>query len=306
MEDPLHGIITVLNTPFDDAGDLDLASLAKHVRYALDAGVAGFLMPALASEVGFLSHDERLAAVDAVVQETAGAAAVIGGASAGGAAAQHRLAKQYLELGCDGVLVQLDPSATPERLVDELLPIAELAPKLLMLQDWDFEGPGHSLETIAYLHERLPPFNWLKIEVQNAGPKYSEVLAWAAGGLRVAGGWAVREMIDGLDRGVHAFMPTGMHRTYVEIYQRYQRGDLDGAVALFDEIAPVLAFSNQRLETSIFFFKRLLHRQQIYATERVRIPEASFDSAELRTADELIDRVIELEERLGRPSFSRT
>lgn len=302
MEVRLHGIITVLNTPFTESGALDLEGLRRHVRYAIDAGVAGFLMPALASEVGRLTGPEKQTAVAAVVVEAAGKTAVVGGASADSPAEQLRLSREYLELGCNGVLVQLAPGAPLERLVDELLPIANLAPPLLMLQDWDFQGPGHPLSTILYLFQRLEPFNWLKIEVEHAGPKYSEVLAATNGRLQVAGGWAVRQMIDGLDRGVHAFMPTGMHRIYVEIYRRYKRGDRPGAVALFKEIEPVLAFSNQRLEISILFFKRLLHRQGIYQTPEVRIPDVAFDAGEARRADALIDLVIQLENDLIRCS----
>lgn len=33
----MRGIVTVLNTPFDGRGDLDLPALARHVRYALEA-----------------------------------------------------------------------------------------------------------------------------------------------------------------------------------------------------------------------------------------------------------------------------
>lgn len=303
MHDALHGIITVLNTPFTETGALDLDGLHRNVRYAVEAGVAGFLMPALASEVAYLTREEKQAAVSAVVAETAGRAAVIGGASADDPEEQLYLAEDYLKLGCDGVLVQLAPDATAERLAEDLRPVAALGPRVLMLQDWDFEGSGHPLETIRYLRTQLEPFTWLKIEVQNAGPKYSEVLS--ATDLRVAGGWAVRDMIDGLDRGVHAFMPTGMHRTYVEIYRRFAQGDRAGAVALFEEIRPVLAFSNQGLDISIWFFKRLLHRQGIYATAKVRIPDASIEPAEVQGADELIDRVIQLESQLERMSHER-
>ena len=306
MEHRLHGIITVLNTPFTETGQLDLPGLGRHVRYAVDAGVAGFLMPALASEAEYLTGAEKQAAVAEVVAAAAGEAAVIGGASADSPAEQLRLSRQYLALGCDGVLVQLTPSASAEQLAEDLLPIAELDPPMLMLQDWDFQGPGHPLSTILYLRERLKPFTWLKIEVENAGPKYSEVLAATEGRLRVAGGWAVRQMIDGLDRGVHAFMPTGMHRIYVEIYRRYVQGDRDGATALFTQIAPVLAFSNERLETSILFFKRLLYRQGVYHTTAVRFRDASFAPAEVRAADALIDLIIGLESQLERCSPERT
>ena len=77
-------------------------------------------------------------------------------------------------------------------------------------------------------------------------------LAEATGGkLHLAGGWAVTQMIEALDRGVHTMMPTGMHRAYVQIYDLYQAGKRDQAVELFNQIVPVLAFSNQHLDISV-------------------------------------------------------
>jgi hypothetical protein len=37
--------VTGLNTPFTDADELDATALRRHVRKALAAGVAGFLVP---------------------------------------------------------------------------------------------------------------------------------------------------------------------------------------------------------------------------------------------------------------------
>ena len=65
---PLHGIVTVLNTPFTDGDKIDFHALKRNISEALGAGVAGFLAPAMASEVHKLTFDERLAMVDCVLQ----------------------------------------------------------------------------------------------------------------------------------------------------------------------------------------------------------------------------------------------
>jgi hypothetical protein len=49
------------------------------------------------------------------------------------------------------------------------------------------------------------------------------------------------------------------------------------AEKLFGEILPVLAFSNQHLDISVHFFKRLLFKQGIYPTDLVREPILPFD-----------------------------
>jgi len=102
-------------------------------------------------------------------------------------------------------------------------------------------------------------------------------------------------MIEGLQRGVHAFMPTGMHKTYCRIYDYFKAGEFEKAETLFYQLLPVLAFSNQHLDISIHFFKRLLYQQGIYTTPNTRANLLPFDAIHEQTADGLIKRVIALE-----------
>jgi len=183
---PLFGIVSVLNTPFIADNTIDFQALKTNVGEAIKAGVTGFLVPAMASEVYKLSANERLNMVSAVLEEVNGR-------------------------------------------------------------------------------------------------------------LNVSGGWAVTHMIVGLTRNVHAFMPTGMHWVYSEIYRFWKEGKIAEATSLFQKILPVLAFSNQHLDISIHFFKRLLHRQGLYPTDRVRDPILQFDRLHQQIADQLIERVIEIE-----------
>ncbi len=290
----MRGIVTVLNTPFNDDDTVDLPGLSSNVENAIQAGVAGFLVPAMASEVGSLSERERAAVVDCTVKTVAGRVPVIGGASASDQAARLTAARTLIDLGCAGVLVSM-PYENDASYTADTEALAALEPGFLMLQDWDASGYGLPVPLIVRLFETIPAFKCLKVEVVPAGPKYTEVLDATDGQLHVSGGWAVSQMIEGLDRGVHAFMPTGMHPIYTAIYRHYIDGNRDAAKALFERLLPILAFSNQHLDISIYFFKRLLHAQGIYATDRVRSPQVPFDAVQQRIADELIQRVIALE-----------
>jgi 4-hydroxy-tetrahydrodipicolinate synthase len=102
-------------------------------------------------------------------------------------------------------------------------------------------------------------------------------------------------MIEALDRGVHVLMPTALHAVYIRIYRLHTTGRRQEAVELFDRALPILAFSNQHLDISIHFFKRLLRAQGIYPTGSVRAPVLPFDETHARVADELIARAIALE-----------
>ena len=293
----LRGIITVLNTPFTEDDAIDVTGLRANVRYAIKAGVSGFLVPAMASEVGKLRASERDLIVRAVLDESAGRVPVIGGASAATTAERLRNGERLLGFGCAGVLVSISYE-NDQQYEREVREIAALNPPFLIIQDWDAAGGGAPVALLARLFEEVPAFRGIKVEVVPAGPKYSAILAATGGRLHVSGGWAVTQMIEALDRGVHAFMPTGMHGVYTHIYRLYAAGNRDAARALFHRLLPILSFSNQHLDISIHFFKRLLYRQGVYATPHVREPILPFDAQHLRVAEELIDYAIMLEREI--------
>jgi len=303
---PLHGIVTVLNTPFMDGDKIDFFALEQNVTEALNAGVAGFLAPAMASEVQKLKIDERLAMVDCVLQTTGGKVPVFAGTASSSFEEAKDILLSYLDLGCKQVLIQL-PFLSEKQFGQDFERLAGCGPEVIMLQDWDAAGYGLPDHLIMDLFEAVPSFRCLKIETKAAGTKYSQMLKLSGGMLNVSGGWAVNQMLEGLTRGVHSFMPTGMHWIYTKIFSDFQKGNLQEATALFHEILPVLAFSNQYLDLSIHFFKRLLWKQGIYPTPDTRPPILPFDEIHMDLADSLIDYVMQIENRIkGEKSSEKT
>lgn len=294
---PLFGIVTVLNTPFKTDNSIDFTSLRKNARYALDAGVAGFLVPAMASEVYKLSETERIEMVAAVLDEVNGKVPVIAGAGETDLVKSKRLISEYIRLGCKNVLFQI-PFQNENQFKNHFSELAETSPEMIMLQDWDASGYGLPDKLILELFETVEAFRCLKVETVPAGVKYSRILELTNRQLNVSGGWAVSQMIEGLKRGVHTFMPTGMHKIYCEIYRLWKSGKETEAENLFGEILPVLAFSNQHLDISIHFFKRLLFKQGIYSTDLVREPILPFDSIHREIADRHIEKIITIENQL--------
>ncbi len=294
---PLFGIVTVLNTPYKTDNTIDLSALKRNVNYALDAGVAGFLVPAMASEVYKLSEKERIEMVAAVLEEVNDRVPVIAGAGETDLTKSKRLISEYIRVGCKNVLFQI-PFQDENQFKNHFNELAETGPEMIMLQDWDASGYGLPDKLILELFETVETFRCLKVETVPAGVKYSRILELTNWQLNVSGGWAVSQMIEGLKRGVHAFMPTGMHRIYSQIYRLWKSGKETEAEILFREILPVLAFSNQHLDISIHFFKRLLFKQGIYPTDLVRKPILPFDTIHREIADKHIQKIIELEEKI--------
>ncbi len=294
---PLKGIVTVLNTPFTKNDTIDFAALQNNVKEALQAGVAGFLVPAMASEVYKLSFTERIQMVEAVLEIAGDRVPVIAGAGETDLVKTQKLLKEYIQLGCKHVLFQI-PFQNEDQFRNHFMQLADLQPEVIMLQDWDASGYGLPDELILDLFETVEAFRCLKVETVPASVKYSRILELTEGKLNVSGGWAVSQMIEGLKRGVHAFMPTGMHYIYTTIYRLFESGNQQEAENLFQSILPILAFSNQHLDISIHFFKRLLFKQGIYPTNLSRNPILPFDQLHQQIADKHIAKIIQLENGL--------
>lgn len=294
---PLKGIVTVLNTPFTNKDTIDLKALKTNVSEALKAGVAGFLVPAMAAEVYKLSDQERLKMIETVLESVSGRVPVIAGAGEADIYKSKKLLRSYLNMGCKNVLFQI-PFQTEVQFRRHFMELADLDPDMIMLQDWDASGYGLKDELIYDLFETIEAFRCLKIETVPAGVKYSRILELTEGRLHISGGWAVSQMIEGLQRGVHAFMPTGIHFIYTKIYNLFEAGKHEEAEQLFLQILPALAFSNQHLDISIHFFKRLLFRQGIYTTANVRQPILPFDEIHVEIADKHISKILEIETNL--------
>jgi dihydrodipicolinate synthase/N-acetylneuraminate lyase len=298
----LDGIVPILQTPFTPEGALDVESLLGLADHVIQAGAAGLIYPAVASEVSKLTPGERRAGVEAVLARVAGRIPAFVGVSAPRVEECAALARHARSHGAAGILAQAPQSAAggASRLRDFFCGLAAETDLPLMIQDLDWQGGGMPLELIRELFEALPTFRCIKVETVPAGPKYSEILAATGGRLHVSGGWAVTQMLDGLERGVHAFMPEGsMVAIYRAIMRRFAAGDREGAGALFERLLPVLAFSNQHLDVSIQFFKRVLVAKGVFRTAVLREPALRLDPVQERTAGRLVERVLDLERQLS-------
>lgn len=304
-----RGILGVVQTPFTADGAFDWTSLDRLIDDVLAARIDGLLVPAVASENAYLSFDEKVALASRV-QAIAGAyCPVFWGSSASDASAVIALATQAQRAGAAGCLVAVPPAlyADQRQIAPYFAHIASHVSVPLMVQDLEFNGPGMALETIVTLCAQVASVHYLKIETAPAGPKYSAVLDATAGRVHISGGWAVPQMIEALDRGVHAMIPEcSMVRIYKAIDRLHRRGERDAARALFNHLSPVLAFANQQLDISIRFFKRLLVRKGLFASAHCRLPGPDFDRYQEHIAAELIDTVLSLESTVQQEKRDRT
>jgi dihydrodipicolinate synthase/N-acetylneuraminate lyase len=298
-----RGIVPVLQTGFDERGAIDFHCSARLIENALAGGASGFLVPAVASEVGTLEPSERENLVRFVVQRVGGRVPIIAGCTAVSAEECAKHAEFAQRAGATAYLISPPDELRdkPDDLLSFFRRAGEGVALPLIVQDLDWAGPGLSLETIARLRRELPQFAGIKVESVPAGPKYTLVREACGADFHISGGWAIAQMIEAMDRGVDALIPeASMVSVYSAIWRLHHAGRRAEAVKLFRELLPVVAFTNQEIRLCIAFFKGLLVRKGIFTSETMRLPGFEWDGHSRKIAEELIEYYLELETRATR------
>ena len=272
----MKGILPSLNTPFTNSGELDLDSLTRLVEHTIISGCGGMLGLAVAGEHNTLNFDEKIQFIETVTKVNKRRIPFICSVTAADFNESVELTKSANSFGAEGICLQLPSNLEFAKKLFFLEQLEDRSPEILMIQDLDWFGDGMALEEIVKLFNSVDKFNWLKIETVGAGEKYTSVLQKLDGRLKVCGGWAVKQLIDAMDRSVNAFIPTGLEKIYVEIYRLYQNGNKEEAQLLFEKVLPVLNFSNQNIGTSIRFFKNLRVLEGLFESNYCRYEQAVF------------------------------
>jgi 4-hydroxy-tetrahydrodipicolinate synthase len=297
-----HGIVPVIDTPFDDKGRIDHESLVRLIDDAIAGGVRGLVGPVVASEVHALTDEERETLVRACARAINRRVPYIVGASSAKPEDSRRIAALAETVGADAYLVAVPDSlyGNAEAVVDFFRAVSGDIATPLIIQDLQWSGSGLDIAVIQKLKESLPTLAGMKVETVPAGPKYTRVREAMGADFYIAGGWAVPQLIEALDRGVDAMVPEcALVRVFAAIYRAHSGGHRDEAVRLFRKLVPVVVFSNQEIFHSIAFFKRMLVKKGILRHATLRPPGYAWDRFSLRVADELIAYYFELEASLA-------
>ncbi len=98
-------VITAMVTPFNKDGSLNLESTRRLARHLVEHGSDGIVVCGTTGESPTLSHEEKLALFEAVVDEVGSRASVIAGTGTYNTAESIELTKQAGERGVDACLV---------------------------------------------------------------------------------------------------------------------------------------------------------------------------------------------------------
>ena len=294
----MQGIIPSLHTPFNEKNEIDIVSLRKLIDHTVATGCAGMLVGAVAGENGSLSFDEKNILLNECIIYNNNRIPIIVSCTAKNQIERIALSKNAKELGADWILCQAPENVFGYELVKCFDEIAKVGPENIMIQDLSWTDYGMSDEDIILLNKNINKFKSLKIEVLNSGPKYTRVLDITNHQLLLSGGWAIMGMIEALNRGVHALIPSTMELIYNKIYNLYLENKIEDSRRLFSKILPVLSFTHQHIDISIKFSKMLRVEEGIFSTSICREPIKNFDQFQLEEARLHLTKVLELQNYL--------
>lgn len=104
-ETPFGEVVTAMVTPFGSDGSLDLEAARRLAGHLVDHGSGGLVVSGTTGESPVLSHQEKLALFEAVVDEVGSRASVIAGTGTYDTAESTELTKEAGERGVDACLV---------------------------------------------------------------------------------------------------------------------------------------------------------------------------------------------------------
>jgi len=290
-----QGIYPILQTPFDDRGRIDWASLECQIAFCLEAGVHGMVIPAMASEFFALSDQERNELVEFTLKLAKGRVPILVGVQAVSLPVAQGFAEHAVQHGADGLM------AMPPYL--RKAPVAEVEVYYralarfgvpIMIQNAPAPvGTPLDPQALAHLLQSEPDIAYVKEETEPILQKIARVKTLAGDAcLGVFGGANGLYLLDELRRGACGNMPAvGVVDIQVKIYERYMAGDHAGAEELQFRLLPLLAFGPTY---GVSLHKFLLWRRGVIASRAARDPQQTrLDEMEERTIASRWERIAE-------------
>ena len=163
---PLRGIFPIMQTPFTDAGALDLGTLARETQFLHRIGVQGMTWPQLASEYATLTYDERIDGAETIVKtvralDARTRPAVVIGVQAADVASAVKYARQADTLGPDAIIaIPLDGGKDDAKQMEYYAAIGKACSRPLIVQAI---GPM-SVDLVLQMAKRIPTLHYVKDE----------------------------------------------------------------------------------------------------------------------------------------------
>ncbi|MEX0704694.1 MAG: dihydrodipicolinate synthase family protein [Planctomycetales bacterium] len=301
---PLHGVLPIVHTPFDDDESIDYRALEREIDWAFETGADGF-GTGMVSEVLRLTFDERVDLGQRLVEFARGRGAVFLSVGAESIRQAAECARHAERAGCDAVMA-VPPVTSPlsePGMLEYFRAIAEAVDVPVVVQDASgYVGQGIPLDVHLALLERYGAGKILfKPEAPPLGPNLSALRDATGGAARIFEGSGGIFLADSFRRGIAGTMP-GMDLLdgIVALWGALQAGDALRADRLHFPIGALVALQMQAgLDGFLAIEKFLLVKRGVFLSARRRTPYRWELDPETATEVERLFEVLQRELRAG-------
>jgi len=296
MPKTLHGVLPIVQTPFDESDRIDGPVLKAEIEWAFRTGADG-IGTGMVSEILRLTVDERRELTEKLVEYAAGRGSVfaaVGSESGKQALAYAKIAESA---GCDAVMAAppLTTRLSVHAHIDYYRELADGVSLPIVVQDASgYVGSAIPFEVYDALLERYGDEKILfKPEASPIGPNLSALRDRSGGRAKIYEGSGGFLLVDSHRRGIAGTMP-GMDLLdgIVALWKALEAGDYARAYRISFPVCAIVVLQLQAgLDGFLAIEKYLLVKRGLFLSERRRAPFGwSLDG---ETAAE-VDRLFEM------------
>jgi 4-hydroxy-tetrahydrodipicolinate synthase len=291
--DHMKGIFGLLPTPYKEDLEIHTADLKKVASFCCQSGQHGIVWPVMVGEFWFLGEEERIRALDAVMEEVNGRLPVVFGCSGISVPQVLLYARAAQKAGVDSIIAMAPARTDQEGAIDMYRRMAEAFDGPIMLQNADNYAPLRG-EQVAALVDEIPQIEYLKEERQ-PGPKHiAEVAGLVSDQVKcIFGGAGGKFLPDELVRGGNGNMPAcELADVLAKVTELWWSGQEEEARALHRRLLPLIILENHP------FMRYILKRRGVFSTLVERAPAGKLalnegDKREIATLLKTIEGDIE-------------
>ncbi len=276
--DHQKGVFGLLPTPYHEDYSVHYEDLRRVADFCCRSGQHGIVWPVMVGEFYFLGEQERVAGLDAVMEEVNGRLPVMFGCSGVSLPQVVYFAKAAQKAGADSI-VAMAPARTNQTIAIEMYKrMAEVYDGPICVQNAGLYAPLTG-DQIAKLVEDVPTIHYIK-EERPPGPKHvAEVKAAVGDKVKtIFGGAAGKFLVDELRRGADGCMPAcEIADLLAKVQERWWAGDEAGARELHRRLLPLILLETHPM------MRYILKRRGVFTTLVERAPagpETRLDAAD--------------------------
>ncbi|MDP1720855.1 MAG: dihydrodipicolinate synthase family protein [Candidatus Nanopelagicaceae bacterium] len=271
----VHGVLPVLQTPFNAQDEIDKNSLQREVEWVLGQGADG-VTTGMVTEILRLSPNERMSLHEMVSEVTNTHQALTVLSAGSESLKQSILYAKHAEV-CHADAVMVNPPLTTS-LGDEdiytyygsILDVTEIP---MIVQDASgYIGRPLSIELQVKLLDNYGTRVYFKPEAVPIGPRLTVFMEATSGRARVFEGSGGGALIDTFPRGLVGTMP-GADLTWalVALWKALKEGDWNQVDLIAGPLANLISLEHS-LDAYLAIEKYLLVKQGIFTSVQVREP----------------------------------